>query len=146
MGETGGAGSRGDRVKLFTLSEANALLAVVRPMLEELAQSKRGLDATKESLQRITPKMRENGHRQEALGLERQLEQLVDRLSHGIHEIERMGIEIKDLDVGLIDFPSLHRGRVIYLCWHLGEGEIAYWHEISTGFAGRRPISEIAGE
>jgi hypothetical protein len=145
-GEPGGPGSRGDAVKLYTLDEANALLDVIRPLLEELAECKRGLDAAHGSLLRISPKQRENGHRLEALGLEHQMEQLVDRLAHGIRELELMGIEIKDLDAGLIDFPSLHHGRVIYLCWRLGEEKIGYWHEISTGFAGRRPISDITGE
>jgi hypothetical protein len=139
------ATGRGDRVKLFTLAEANGRLPVVRPLLEELAEAKRGLDGVHAALLRLTPKMRENGHRLEALGLENQMERLVDRLSRGISDIELMGIEIKDIDAGLIDFPSLHQGRVVYLCWRLGEGDIAYWHEITTGFAGRRPISELAG-
>jgi hypothetical protein len=137
------AAGRGDRIKLFTLSEANAMLAGVRRLLEELAEAKRGLDGVHAALLRITPKMRENGHKLEALGLEDQMERLVDRLSRGIRELELMGIEVKDIESGLIDFPSLHHGRVIYLCWRLGEDKIAYWHEISTGFAGRRPVSEL---
>jgi hypothetical protein len=137
------AAGRGDRIKLFTLSEANAMLAGVRRLLEELAEAKRGLDGVHAALLRITPKMRENGHKLEALGLEDQMERLVDRLSRGIRELELMGIELKDIESGLIDFPSLHHGRVIYLCWRLGEDKIAYWHEISTGFAGRRPVSEL---
>lgn len=138
------ATSRDDRVKLFTLTEANDMLPVVRPILEELAEAKRGLDGVNAALLRLSPKMRENGHRLEALGLEDQMERLVDQLSRGIRDLEVMGIEIKDVDTGLIDFPSLHHGRVIYLCWRLGEVEIAYWHEITTGFAGRRPVSELA--
>ncbi len=137
------ASGRGDRVRLFTLAEANAMLATVRPLLEGLAEAKRGLDAVHNQLLRISPKMRENGHRLEALGLEDQMERLVDRLSRGIRDLELMGVEIKDLDSGLIDFPSLYHGRVIYLCWRLGESEIAYWHEITTGFAGRRSVSEL---
>lgn len=138
------ATSRDDRVKLFTLTEANDMLPVVRPILEELAEAKRGLDGVNAALLRLSPKMRENGHRLEALGLEDQMERLVDRLSRGIRDLEVMGIEIKDVDIGLIDFPSIHEGRVIYLCWRLGEVEIGYWHEITTGFAGRRPVSELA--
>jgi hypothetical protein len=139
------ATGRGDRVKLFTLAEANALLPVVRPMLEALAEAKRGLDGVHSALLRISPRMRENGHRVEALGLEDQMERLVDRLARGIRDLELMGIEIKDVDEGLIDFPALHHGRVIYLCWRLGEDEIAYWHEITTGFAGRRSVAELDG-
>ena len=142
----GPSDARSDRRKLFTLSEANAALTVVRPLLEELAESKRGLDAVHASLLRLTPHQRENGHRLNAIGLEQQMERLVDRLARGIRDIEVMGIELKDIDAGLIDFPALHRGRIVFLCWRLGEDEIGYWHEISTGFAGRRPISEFSGE
>jgi hypothetical protein len=135
--------NRADPRRLFTVDEANAMLATVRPMLEELAECKLGFDAAHETLLRITPGQRENGHRLEALGIEHQMERLVDRLSQGIRDLEQMGIEVKDLESGLIDFPALFRGRVVYLCWHFGEERILYWHEISTGFAGRRPISEI---
>lgn len=134
---------RRDRRKLFTLEEANQTLPTVRPLLEELSEAKRVLDGVHATLLRMSPTMRENGHRLEALGLEDQMERLVDRLSRGIRDLETRGIEVKDIDTGLIDFPSLHRGRLIYLCWRLGEAEIAYWHEITAGFAGRRPISEL---
>lgn len=146
MAESADAGARGGRRKLFTLPEANEALAVVGPLLEDLAESKRGLDVVHTSLLRLTPHQRENGHRLNAIGLEQQMEKLVDRLARGIRDIELMGIELKDIDTGLIDFPALHRGRVIYLCWRLGEESIAYWHEITTGFAGRRPIAELSGE
>lgn len=134
---------RGDRVKLFTLDEANSALEHVRPLLEGMAEAKRGLDATQIQLSSLTPESRQNGHRLEAIGLERRLERLVEQLATGIGELERLGIELKDIDEGIIDFPSLHNGRVIFLCWRLGEGEIAFWHEISSGFAGRRPIGDL---
>ena len=144
--DSGSSEERGERRRLYTLAEATAALALVRPLLEELSESKRGLDAVHGSLLRLTPHQRENGHRLNAIGLEQQMERLVDHLARGIREIEVMGIELKDIDAGLIDFPALHRGRIVYLCWRLGEDEISFWHEISTGFAGRRPISEFAGD
>jgi hypothetical protein len=125
--------------------EANAALASVRPLLEELSECKRGLDGVHDALLNLTPAQRENGHRLTAIGLEHQMERLVDRLALGIRELEVMGIEIKDIEQGLIDFPAVFQGRVVYLCWRLGEDDIAWWHEISTGFAGRRPISELTG-
>jgi hypothetical protein len=144
--DSGSSEERGERRRLYTLAEATAALALVRPLLEELSESKRGLDAVHSSLLRLTPHQRENGHRLNAIGLEQQMERLVDHLARGIREIEVMGIELKDIDAGLIDFPSLHRGRIVYLCWRLGEDEISFWHEISTGFAGRRPISDFDGD
>ena len=139
------AAARGDRIRLFTLAEANELIPVVRPLLEDLSECKSGLGMIQSALIEMTPQMRGNGHRLEALGLERQMESLVDRLAHGIRSIELLGIELKDIDEGLIDFPSLHQGRVVHLCWRLGEETIGYWHEITTGFAGRRPVSELDG-
>jgi hypothetical protein len=135
--------ARGGRIRLFTLAEANALLESLIPLLSELAEGKRGLDAVHEALLRITPQERTNGHRLEVVGLEHQMERLVDRLAQGIRDIEAMGIAIKDIEEGIIDFPSLFRGRVIYLCFRLGEERIGFWHEITTGFSGRRPIAEI---
>lgn len=129
--------------RLFTLAEANALLPRVRPLLEELAESRQALGVVQSALIEMTPEMRGNGHRIEALGLERQLEVLVDRLALGIHQIELLGITLQDIDLGLIDFPALYGGRVVFLCWRLGEDEIGYWHELSTGYAGRRPVSDL---
>jgi len=143
--DQGRSSARGDERRMYSLQEANAALQVVRPLLEDLAECKRGLDVVHGSLLRLTPAQCENGHRLNAIGLEHQMERLVDRLAEGIREIEVMGIELKDIDAGLIDFPALFEGRVIYLCWRLGEDSIGYWHEMSTGFAGRRPISEFTG-
>jgi hypothetical protein len=60
-----------------------------------------------------------------------------------IHEIQATGVLIKDINLGLLDFPALKDGREVYLCWQYGEGEIAFWHEIEAGFAGRQPIDSF---
>jgi hypothetical protein len=57
-----------------------------------------------------------------------------------VEELDRLGIQVKDLDTGLIDFPSVRDGEEILLCWQLGEDEIAWWHRVDDGFAGRRPL------
>ncbi|MEA2515391.1 MAG: hypothetical protein QOF33_4087 [Thermomicrobiales bacterium] len=127
-------------IKLFTVAEANALLPQVTPILLRLRDLKGELDVAKTELNRFTPAMRSNGHGMAALALERQIAEVIARISVGIQEITELGIEIKDLDQGLIDFPSVRDRRIVYLCWRLGEGEIAYWHDLDTGFAGREPI------
>lgn len=66
-----------------------------------------------------------------------------DRLDELIHSIQDTGAVIKDINTGLLDFPAMKEGREVYLCWQHGEGEIAFWHEIDTGFAGRRSIDEF---
>ena len=66
---------------------------------------------------------------------------LLTNFSEEISELEALGVQLKDLDRGLIDFPSLRDGRVVLLCWQLGEGdELEWWHDMDAGFAGRTPL------
>lgn len=103
----------------FARDEAEALLPKVTPYLEDLQRRKQAFD------------------RRPTEPLEHEIRALV-------REVAEMGIEVKGLDDGLIDFPAEWRGRPIHLCWKLGEGErISWWHEVDTGFAGRRPIREL---
>ena len=125
---------------LFTAEEANALLPALIPILTELRAAKGELDEARQELSRLTPAMRGNGHCGAAMELEQRVRAIADRLTTGVRRIAELGVEVKDLDHGLIDFPSLRDGRVVYLCWRLGEGPIAYWHELDGGFAGRQPL------
>jgi len=59
-----------------------------------------------------------------------------------IEKVQGMGVELKDVEVGLIDFRSIREGREVYLCWQLGEEHVTHWHELDTGFAGRQPLEE----
>lgn len=103
----------------FARDEAEAILPKVVPYLEDLQRRKDAFDRNP-------------------------TEPVAQEIRALVRSIGAMGVEVKDLDVGLIDFPSLHRGRPIYLCWKLGEGDrIAWWHEPQTGYAGRRPIKEL---
>jgi hypothetical protein len=126
--------------RLFTPEEANALLPQLIPILEELRARKAAHDETRRALARLTATMRGNGHGAEAATLERRLAGSTAALAAGVRHIAGYGVEIKDLEHGLIDFPSPRDGRVVFLCWRLGEGPIAFWHEVDAGFAGRRPL------
>jgi hypothetical protein len=68
--------------------------------------------------------------------------QLTDRLKQSIEAVHQYGCQIKDLETGLIDFPTTFQGREVYLCWKFGERGIRFWHEVSDGFRGRKPIDE----
>ena len=68
---------------------------------------------------------------------------LVETLRDHVEKIQETGCVIKDLEEGLVDWPGLHDGREVWLCWKYGETEVGFWHELSTGFAGRRPVSEL---
>jgi hypothetical protein len=129
--------------RLFTLDEANSLLPDVMPILLELRSYKVTLDSAVAALSALTPAMRQNGHAAQARELEARIQEMTEELAAGIEQVTAMGIDIKSLDHGLIDFPSWHDGRVVFLCWRLGEGPtIRYWHDIDAGFAGRRPLHE----
>lgn len=126
---------------LFTVPEANALLPEIVPLLMELRARKVALDVALAALERLTPAMRLNGHAAQGRELEERIHTLTTELAAGIDHFNDQGIEIKSLDHGLIDFPCLRDGRVVFLCWRLGEGPaIRFWHEVDTGFAGRQPL------
>ena len=69
---------------------------------------------------------------------------LIDQMQAGVARIDALGTTLRDIESGLIDFPALASGRQIWLCWRLGEEEVGWWHELSTGFSDRRPLIELA--
>ena len=73
--------------------------------------------------------------------LEQKLEKFLDRLQVLVDELSNAGVELKDFQMGLVDFIGRHQGRDVYLCWKLGEASITHWHELDAGFAGRQPVS-----
>ena len=126
--------------KLYTVEEARALVPRLRVLLTALQVEKQQLDAALSALSELTPAMRANGHALAALQHERRITELTASMREKIMETTALDIEIKDLDAGLVDFFSLRDGRVVYLCWRVDEPTVAHWHELDTGFAGRRPL------
>ncbi|HEY8491433.1 MAG TPA: DUF2203 domain-containing protein [Dehalococcoidia bacterium] len=128
--------------KYFTRDEANQLLPFLRQVLPEIAAKKRDLDAQREVLGSMAARSRGNGHALEdtVRRHEEAYRRLAAELRELVERVQATGCEVKDPDVGLIDFPSLREGRVVYLCWRLDEPEVAWWHELDTGFAGRQPL------
>lgn len=122
--------------KYYTLKEANETLSIVRPMLKEMMGIGEKIRARQPELWAMVQKSAGNGGNPE---LSKLLVEF-DHLDALLHQIQDMGIEVKDLTIGLIDFVGLKDGREIYLCWKYGEGDIQFWHEIEAGFAGRQLI------
>jgi hypothetical protein len=125
----------------FDLSAANARIAELRPLLVGLRVDR---DAAARS-QRHLEQMRVNGDNGHA-ELEREQEALtvlVRRMAATVRQIDAWGITLRDIGAGLVDFPALASGRPIWLCWRLGEGDIAWWHELEAGVAGRRPLIDL---
>ncbi|HEU5424586.1 MAG TPA: DUF2203 domain-containing protein [Nitrolancea sp.] len=128
--------------KLFTLAEALALLPRLRELLTALQTERREMAEELRALEQLTSAMRANGHAAEAARREKRLGELTAAIRSGLQQMATLGVEVKDLDSGLVDFPSLREGRVVYLCWRLDEPTIAYWHELDTGFLGREPLDQ----
>jgi hypothetical protein len=122
--------------KYYTLKEANETLEIIRPMLKEMMAIGEKIRAKQPELWDLVQKSAGNGGNPE---LSRLLVEF-DHLDTLLHQIQDMGIEVKDLMVGLIDFVALKDGREVYLCWKYGEGPIQFWHEIEAGFSGRQII------
>jgi hypothetical protein len=128
--------------RLFTLAEANALLPKLRELLPQMQQTKGALDALREELAGMVRTASGNGGLAGASVALKQEEaqKLVDGLNALLEEVQGLGCEVKGVDEGLIDFRSERDGRLVYLCWKLGEERIGYWHELEAGFAGRQPL------
>lgn len=130
-------------MRLFTLDEANALLAEVRPLAEELVERKRDLDEAEAAQAALLARIAGNGGDLTPS----EVGEAVERVSLAAGAVARLvdalqarGVQVKDRDLGLIDFPSELDGEVVLLCWRVGEDEIGYWHGVDEGFAGRKPL------
>jgi hypothetical protein len=127
-------------VRLFTPAEARALLPELLPMLHQLKASRQRVMELRARLERLTPTMRQNGHAAQAAELEQGLIAAVQRLTRLLETLTELGVLVKDMEHGLIDFPSLRDGRIVLLCGRMDEPTVAFWHEVDSGFGGRRPL------
>lgn len=125
-----------DFPNLFTVEEANALLPTLRGLLEDVWRHR---DALRERAPHLEPILRAAGHNGGGkVGSEYGVEAY--RLYLAVERIRELGVVLKDLDLGLLDFPHEREGRVVFLCWHPPEERIGYWHELEAGYAGRQPL------
>jgi hypothetical protein len=132
--------------RTFTLSEAQSLLPILESLLRSAMESKKLIEQVDAELQevahrvflnggtllQVVPLARRKAERQKAL----------QRVKDAVAEIHATGVQVKDLDIGLLDFPCVVEGEVVLLCWKLGEKDITHWHSTTEGFAGRKPIDE----
>jgi hypothetical protein len=122
--------------KLFTVEEANGLLPKLRELLQDIALHR---DALREKSIHLEPILQAaGGNGGGRIGSEYGVEAY--RLYLAISRIQALGVILKDLDMGLLDFPHEREGRIVFLCWHHPEERVAFWHEIEAGYAGRQPL------
>lgn len=134
--------------KYFDREEAEALLPLIRHFLAEAVEQKRLIDEVDEDLARAMARIMALGGSippsAELARRKAEREQHLESLQQAVGEIQETGCVVKDLESGLVDFPSWLGDKEVYLCWKLGEPRIGYYHGIDEGFAGRKPLEESA--
>jgi len=132
--------------KRFTLAEAESLIPQVEPLLREAMAMKAEFQAAERALQAINERIILAGgiliDRTTAIEARSRREVSAARLKSIVQQVQELGCVIKDLDMGLIDFPTEFGGSEVYLCWKLGEDGIGFWHGVDEGFRGRKAIDD----
>lgn len=126
------------KTRYFTLDEARATLPQVKVLMEQVQAARREILRLRPEALPVIEKAAQNGGNK----LMGELAVHAMRLETGVKGIQALGVTIKDIDAGLVDFIGVRNGREVYLCWRYGEAELGFWHEINAGFAGRRPLDE----
>jgi hypothetical protein len=156
----------------YTLDRANARLPEVREILEDLQVRRAELIATRDRLREVSQAEVSSGGSlvddalAEAAGrsgrrtsgeasapepgatesprvLTARMQAIIDQMQAAVERLDGWDVTLRDIETGLVDFPALVSGRQVWLCWRLGEDDVAWWHELSTGIAGRRPLSDL---
>jgi hypothetical protein len=130
----------------FTLAEAEAVLPEVERLIREAVARKADYQEAEEELQEFSRKIILSGgisvDRERVLGIRSRRDCAAAALKDAIESVHSAGCLVKDLDIGLVDFPTLFRGEEVYLCWRMGEPGITYWHGVNEGFSGRKNIDQ----
>jgi hypothetical protein len=129
--------------RYFTPEEANDALDEVRPLAEQMVEHRRRQLAASAKRANLVAQIQGNGGGlapSDLAELEAEIDHHAAGLERCITELVQLGVEVKDVDRGLVDFPALHEGAEILLCWHVGEDAVDHWHGLEEGFAGRKPI------
>ena len=125
-------------MKLFTVEEANALLPTVRGIVGRIQRAYARVSAAQEQARLAAAAAAHGGGGMEGGGA---YVLSLSKLAEASGQLEELGVQLKDYERGLIDFPAMRGGRVVLLCWQSGEGdELEWWHDLEAGFAGRQPL------
>lgn len=132
--------------RTFTLDEAQTLLPILESLLRTSIAGKKLMDEVEAEMHELNHRIFLNGGtRVDVVSVARRKAERVkaeQRVRDAIGEIDAIGVQVKDLDIGLLDFPCEVEGQIVLLCWKLGEESITHWHGTDEGFAGRKPIDE----
>ncbi len=132
--------------RTFTLDEAQDLLPVLESLLRTSIDGKKLIESVDAEFQEMAHRVFLNGGMSlNVVHLARrkaEREKAIQRVRDAMAEIDAIGVQVKDLEIGLLDFPCEVDGQVVLLCWKLGETAITHWHGVSEGFGGRKPVDE----
>ncbi len=133
-------------MKLFTLEEAQALLPVVEALLKRATDSKQAAETIEAEFTSLSRRIYLSGGMHVDItriaARRAEMEELIQRARESVAEIDEIGVQVKDLDSGLLDFPCRMEDDVVLLCWKRGEPSIEHWHTVESGFQGRQPIDD----
>jgi hypothetical protein len=132
--------------RTFTLDQAQDLLPVLESLLRTATEGKRVIESVEAEFQALQQQIHLRGGMSlnvvHMASRRAQRDKALQHVKDAMAEIDAIGVQVKDLDIGLLDFPCEVDGQLILLCWKLGEKTIAHWHGVSEGFAGRKPVDE----
>ena len=132
--------------RTFTLDEAHMLLPILESLLKQAINGKKLIESVDNELQETAHRVFLNGGTMlNVVHLARrkaEREKAIRRIKDALAEIDATGVQVKDLDIGLLDFPCKVEGEILLLCWKLGEPTVTHWHGTNEGFVGRKPIDE----
>jgi hypothetical protein len=138
-------------MRTFTLREAQSMLPVLESLLRKSIAAKSQIEEIDEEFNDLSERIFVNGgtlvNVEKCAVRKAQREKAIQTAKDALSEINAIGVQVKDLDIGLLDFPCKREGEIVLLCWKLGEPTITHWHGAEEGYAGRRPIdSSLRGE
>ena len=126
--------------RVFSVDQANRALPLVRRIAEDIVVQYRRWQEKVREFEMVTSQSTAEAPDHRAERLQREVQELAAEIDGYIGELTDLGVEFKDYERGLVDFPGERDGRPVYLCWQLGEPEVRFWHELEAGFLGRQPI------
>ena len=133
-------------MRTFTLEEAQSLLPVLESLLKRAIEGKRSAEEVESGLSELARRIYLSGGMRvdasKVAGLRAKMDAHLQRVRESIAEIDSIGVQVKDLETGLLDFPYRLDDQVVLLCWRMGEPAIEHWHTTDTGFKARQPVDE----
>ncbi len=132
--------------RFFDVDAANEALVEVGPLLATLADQRAELIRLRDRVTAASPSGSGGPDEldpEEARLIRLRMQGVIDQMTAAVARIDTLGITLRDIERGLIDFPALVTGRQVWLCWQLGETDVAFWHDLETGFGSRRPLIEL---